>query len=46
MEVLQKLVDKGNTVLVIEHNLDIIELADHIIDMGQKGDITEDMFLL
>ena len=46
MEVLQKLVDKGNTVLVIEHNLDIIKLADHIIDMGQKGDITEDLFLL
>jgi len=37
MEVLQKLVDKGNTVLVIEHNLDVIKLADHIIDMGPEG---------
>ena len=37
MEVLQKLVDKRNTVLVIEHNLDVIKLADHIIDMGPEG---------
>lgn len=37
MGVLQKLVDKGNTVLVIEHNLDVIKLADHIIDMGPEG---------
>ena len=37
IEVLQKLVDKGNTVLVIEHNLDVIKLADHIIDMGPEG---------
>ena len=35
--VLQRLVDKGNTVLVIEHNLDIIKSADHIIDMGPEG---------
>ena len=35
--VLQKLVDKGNTVLVIEHNLDIINAADHIIDLGPEG---------
>ncbi len=37
MDVLCKLVDKGNTVIVIEHNLDVIKLADHIIDMGPEG---------
>ena len=37
MEVLNKLVDKGNTVLVIEHNMDVIKLADHVIDMGPEG---------
>ena len=37
MDVLQKLVDRGNTVIVIEHNLDVIKLADHIIDMGPEG---------
>ena len=37
MDVLQKLVDKGNTVIIIEHNLDVIKLADHIIDMGPEG---------
>lgn len=37
MNVLQKLVDRGNTVIVIEHNLDVIKLADHIIDMGPEG---------
>ena len=37
MGVLQKLVDRGNTVIVIEHNLDVIRLADHIIDMGPGG---------
>ena len=37
MDVLQKLVDRGNTVVVIEHNLDVIKLADHIIDMGPEG---------
>ena len=36
-EVLQRLVDGGNTVLVIEHNLDIIKTADHIIDLGPEG---------
>lgn len=35
--VLQKLVDKGNTVLIIEHNLDVIKVADHIIDVGKEG---------
>ena len=35
--VLQKLVDKGNTVLVIEHNLDIVKVADHVIDIGPEG---------
>ena len=34
---LQKLVDRGNTVIVIEHNLDVIKLADHIIDIGPEG---------
>ena len=37
MEVLNKLVDKGNTVLIIEHNTDVIKLADHIIDLGPEG---------
>ena len=37
IEVLQRLVDAGNTVLVIEHNLDIIKIADHIIDLGPEG---------
>jgi excinuclease ABC subunit A len=34
---LNKLVDRGNTVLVIEHNMDIIKVADHIIDIGPEG---------
>ena len=37
MQVLRKLVDKGNTVIVIEHNMDVILQADHIIDMGPEG---------
>ena len=37
IEVLQRLVDAGNTVLVIEHNLDVIKTADHIIDLGPEG---------
>jgi excinuclease ABC subunit A len=37
MDVLNKLTDKGNTVLVIEHNMDVIKLADHIIDIGKEG---------
>lgn len=37
MNVLNRLVDKGNTVLVIEHNLDVIKMADYIIDMGPEG---------
>ena len=37
MDVIQKLVDKGNTVIIIEHNLDVIKLADHIIDIGPEG---------
>lgn len=37
MEVLDKLVDKGNTVLVIEHNMDVIKMVDHIIDIGYEG---------
>lgn len=37
IEVLQKLVDTGNTVMVIEHNLDVIKTADHLIDLGPEG---------
>ena len=37
MEVLNKLANKGNTILVIEHNMDVIKLADHIIDIGMEG---------
>jgi excinuclease ABC subunit A len=37
LDVLQKLVDKGNTVLVIEHNMDIIKSADRLIDLGPEG---------
>lgn len=37
MDVLQQLVDRGNTVIIIEHNLDVIKLADYIIDMGLEG---------
>ncbi|SHJ49598.1 Excinuclease ABC subunit A [Tangfeifania diversioriginum] len=37
LDVLNKLVDKGNTVIVIEHNMDVIKVADHIIDLGPEG---------
>ena len=37
IDVLQKFVDSGNTVLVIEHNLDVIKTADHLIDLGPEG---------
>lgn len=37
LDVLNKLVDKGNTVLIIEHNMDIIKVSDHIIDLGPEG---------
>ena len=37
LEVLNRLVDHGNTVLIVEHNLDIIKMADHIIDLGPEG---------
>jgi excinuclease ABC subunit A len=37
LSVLQELTDKGNTVLVIEHNMDVIKVADHIIDLGPEG---------
>lgn len=39
LDVLQKLVDKGNTVLVIEHNMDIIRAADYIVDLGPEGGV-------
>ena len=37
MDVLSKLVAKGNTVMVIEHNMEVIKVADHIIDLGPEG---------
>ncbi len=37
MQVLSKLVDRGNTVLIIEHNMDVIKMADHLIDLGPEG---------
>jgi excinuclease ABC subunit A len=37
LDVINKLVDRGNTVLVIEHNMDVIKVADHIIDIGPEG---------
>jgi excinuclease ABC subunit A len=37
LDVLNKLADRGNTVLIIEHNMDVIKVADHIIDMGLEG---------
>lgn len=37
LEVLNRLVDKGNTILIIEHNLDVVKIADHIIDIGYEG---------
>ena len=37
MKVLERLVDKGNTVIVIEHNLDVIKCADYVIDLGPEG---------
>ncbi len=37
LEVLNRLADKGNTVLIIEHNLDVIKVSDHVIDIGPEG---------
>lgn len=45
LDVLHKLVDKGNTVLVIEHNLDVIKVSDHIIDIGPEGGAAGGMVL-
>ena len=39
IEILQKLVDRGNTVMIIEHNLDVIKCADHIVDIGPEGGV-------
>ena len=40
LKVLQTLVDQGNTVVVIEHNLDVIKVADYIVDLGPEGGVT------
>ena len=40
--VLQRLVDSGNTVIIIEHNIDVIKTADYVIDLGLKGAIWEE----
>ena len=37
LDVLNKLVERGNTVIVIEHNMDVIKMADYIIDLGKEG---------
>ena len=37
IDVVNKLVDRGNSVLIIEHNLDVVKMADHIIDLGPEG---------
>jgi len=37
LSVLNKLVDRGNTVIIIEHNMDVIKMADYIIDLGKEG---------
>jgi len=37
MDVLTRLVERGNTVLIIEHNIDVVKVADHIIDLGPEG---------
>ena len=39
LDVLQKLVDKGNSLIVIEHNLDVIKVADWLVDMGPEGGV-------
>jgi excinuclease UvrABC ATPase subunit len=45
MTVINKLVDKGNTILIIEHNMDVIKLADYIIDIGPEGEKVADKSL-
>jgi len=37
LDVLNKLVDRGNTIIVIEHNLDVVKMADYIVDLGKEG---------
>jgi excinuclease ABC subunit A len=37
LDVLYKLVDRGNTVIVIEHNLDVVKMADYVVDLGKEG---------
>ena len=39
LDVLRKLVDRGNTAIVIEHNLDVVKVADHVIDIGPEGGV-------
>ena len=45
MAVLNRLVDKGNTVIVIEHNMEVIKVADHIIDLGPEGGLEGGMIV-
>ncbi len=44
LDVLNKLVDRGNTVIVIEHNLDVVKMADYVIDLGKEGGKAEEIF--
>ena len=37
LDVLNKLVDRGNTIIVIEHNLDVVKMADYVVDLGKEG---------
>ena len=46
IDVLQRIVDQGDTIIVIEHNLDVIKVADHIIDLGPEGGAEEEQLLL
>ena len=43
INILNKLADKGNTIIIIEHNLDIIKVSDHVIDLGPEGGMKEDI---
>ncbi len=45
LEILNRIVENGDTVIVIEHNLDVIKVADYIIDLGQKVEMVEEKLL-